>query len=131
MTSAGFGSSAGSELPIQLVQSVYMTELQLLERLGIEVFNGLPAVGESAKDRIERARVFLTAQQKLLRDLLCGHPKLAAFRSNGSDAERLALAAAVFDLILGAFGMLPAVTIAALLARVGLDSLCSGQAPVP
>jgi hypothetical protein len=101
---------------------VDLDEDALLVRLAGEVVLGVGPLDPNRKRSI--ARSWMEAQRDRLRSAVCGSAQIEVLRQSASD-ERIETAAAVADLVAAVTGKLPAATVAMLLVRTGLDSLCA------
>jgi len=105
----------------ELTAAMAMTEDELLVALGRQLAQhdeeALPASLAAAR---LRAEVWLRSNQKQLQDAICTSPKVRHVATH-NEGE---LAAAVLDVILGAFGQVAPVTVAVLMTKRGVTRLC-------
>lgn len=79
------------------------------------------------KQRAEKARTWLAQNRARLRAMVCPDPTVRRFLSCEATEDKLLLAAAVADLIAGIFANVAPVTVAVLLVKQGLKSLCQDR----
>lgn len=105
----------------QVASLIDLEENALLLRLADEVALGLGPLDPDRKRSI--ARAWFGAQRERLRVVICADPQIRALRESTS-GDRVALAAALADLVATLTGNLGAATVAVLIVRTGIDSLC-------
>lgn len=117
---------ASSKTTAEAIASLLSSgEEELLAQLAeAELGEGLGLSSEDFGRLVLAGRRWLEVNQQRLRDLLCTAPGLAAFRE-GVATEDGILAAAVADILLAAYQLPTAATVAVLLVRRGLSSICS------
>ena len=99
-----------------------LDEATLLARLADDVALGVGPLDPDRKRLV--ARAWIEAQRERLRAVICEDPQIRLLRESTSD-DRVALAAAVADLVASLTGNLAAATVAVLMVRSGIDSLCA------
>jgi hypothetical protein len=111
---------SASEFRDRVAALVDVDEDTLLVMLADAVVLGVGPLDPERKRSLGRA--WLDAQRDRLREVVCGK-RGAAFREVAS-SDAIAAAAGVADLVATVTGKLPAATVATLLVRSGLGSLC-------
>lgn len=101
------------ELMLQLGEAVGGTDLDA----------GRPTRGEL----IRRAEQWMLTERAAFAQRICGDPRIADFRS-GKKSDKFELFLVICDCLTGLHGGVPVATVAVLLLRLGINTLC-GAAP--
>jgi hypothetical protein len=111
-----------------LEDQVALTDEELLTQLGRELWDQTShAVPPSNRELRSNAKGWLAARRPKFREALCSNESVLAIREN---ANQVALAGAIADVLSTALGIPAASTVAILITRMGLDRLCAEEVPV-
>jgi hypothetical protein len=104
-----------------------LSDDDLLERLGRELWSeaghAAPATRQSLR---QRAREWLRSNLPRAKVAICGNPVVNAVRDN---ADEVTLAGAIADILIKSTGFPVPAVVAILIARIGLNRLCTGSDP--
>ena len=106
-----------------------MNEEDLFDQLGLELERRGPGVKPLTRhERVAEARNWMARNAAKFAQRLCTQPHLKQFRTAGKIQDRVQLAAAILDLVAATAGVIAPATVSVLLAKEGLQTLCSEHA---
>ena len=100
-----------------------LPEEQLLETIGR--LSSDQSASFRPTDLLTAGRRWVRRRQKRFAEMICGSKRIRSLVEQ--DAELVTIASAVADLIIGQCGGVPATTVAVLLCKRGITSLCDGR----
>ncbi len=109
----------------ELARVLDLDKSALLAELGLSLAGPL-AAPMPKHEAIRRAKAWLTEQKSILESRVCTSQRIQELaNTKNSLSNRSVLVIAVADLLMTIIGNLPVITVAALLVREGLTSICS------
>ena len=112
-------------MPESIAELMTLSEDELLQRLGFELEQAAPGIKPlTLQERSQEARHWLAKNRSRIANMVCNDPRTKAFQSSSRTQDRVQLAAGVLDVLAALAGIVGPATVAVLLAKEGLDTLC-------
>jgi len=102
---------------------------ELYKSVGLASQAGVMGVEELSDDEAEElGRAWMRQHRARFAELLCGTLVIRIYLASPRVGDRVLLLAAIADLIIGIMSGIPPTTVAALLIKEGIDTLCKDTA---